>query len=459
MSTGSTLPPLVSGAKPVVGHAVEFMRDLDGLLARGYAEHGKLFSLRLFGKPAIYLVGPENSRFLFDETDRRLSIRTAYPFFAHMFGPDNYFLAEQEEYRRQREIVLPRFQARQLDGYVQLMQARADRFIDGLDDQGEFDLLDTFDPLILRITADCFLGVGVGDRLPGGLHRTFQEFGEGQDPFLPGWAPVPHMRRSRKARDRLRALVTQLFAERRRDPVDPPDFLQIMTDAKHSDGADMPDRVKTNLVLTLIHAGRETTTGHISWAVLDLLRHPVELDKVLAEIDEVVGPDEPLDTRKAHRLAALERALHESERLHPITPGMVRRAVVQFRYADYLIPKGALVVADPRLSHRLPDVYPDPDRYHPDRFVDDENARHTLIGFGGGAHRCIGARFAYLEIQVVLTRMFRRLELELVDTEPRPQPANKVKWPLRPCGVRYRKRSHRPAGPDIAASDAPVATT
>ncbi|HKN52117.1 MAG TPA: cytochrome P450 [Amycolatopsis sp.] len=433
------LPPAVSGAKPVLGHAVEFVRDVDGLVARGHAEHGKIFSVTLPGKPAIYLLGPEHGKFLFAETDKRLTLRTAYPFFRHMFAPDNYFLAEYDEYLRQREIILPRFQARQLDGYVRLIQAEADRMIDGLGDHGEFNLTDTFDRLVLRSISDCFLGPGTGDRLPGGLHKTFQAFAEAQDPFLPGWAPVPHMRRGRKARDQLRALVLGMLEERRRRPADPPDFLQALVEAKYSDGAEVPDRIRMNLVLTLLHAGRETTAGHISWAIVDLLRHPDELDKVRAEIDEVAGPGEPLDTKLMHRLARMNRALLESERMHPITPGLVRRAVEEMEYAGYRIPKGSMVVSDPGRSHRLPDVYPEPDRYHPDRYLDDDKARHTLIGFGGGLHRCIGARFAYLEIQVLLTRIFQRLELELVDLDPRPDPGFKVKWPEQPCRVRYRK--------------------
>jgi sterol 14-demethylase len=141
-----------------------------------------------------------------------------------------------------------------------------------------------------------------------------------------------------------------------------------------------------------------------------------------------------------HRLDTLDRALRESERLHPITTGMVRRATASIDYAGYRIPKGAVVLTDPRLSHRQPEVFGDPDSYRPDRFAGNAAARKALIGFGGGVHRCLGARFAYLEMQVILTRLFEQLDFELVDTDVEPEPGQRLKWPRRPCRVRYAKK-------------------
>jgi sterol 14-demethylase len=249
------------------------------------------------------------------------------------------------------------------------------------------------------------------------------------------------MRRSHKARNEIRAIVTNLLEERRRKPVDPPDFLQLLTDATYADGEPMRDDIRVNLIMTLLHAGRETTTGHLSWAVVDLLRHPGELAKVRAEQEaELINPGLPLALDQVHRLAALDRVLHESERLHPVTNGMVRRASESFDYAGYRIPKGSIVLTFPRLSHRQPEVFPEPDRYNPDRFIGNKAARQALIGFGGGTHRCIGQRFAYLEMHVILTRLLQRFDLELIDVDVQPEPGQKVKWPQSPCRVRYAKR-------------------
>ena len=85
------VPPFVSGALPVLGHAAEFLRNPEVLLARGQSEHGDIFSLRLPGRCAVIMGGLQHSKFIFTETDHGLSIREAYPFFRHMFSAEAYF--------------------------------------------------------------------------------------------------------------------------------------------------------------------------------------------------------------------------------------------------------------------------------------------------------------------------------------------------------------------------------
>jgi sterol 14alpha-demethylase len=153
--------------------------------------------------------------------------------------------------------------------------------------------------------------------------------------------------------------------------------------------------VRINLILMIIWAGHETTTGHVSWALIDLLRHPRELARTADQSFEVDG----------------------------------------FRVSE-----GSMILLSPAVAHRLPGPYPQPDEYRPDRFLDDPRAMRDLIGFGGGIHRCLGVHFAYLEMKVIITLLLQRYQLELVDPDPHPQPipGQKTKWPLSPCRVRYR---------------------
>src|SRR5215813_9925908 len=144
-------PPLLSGAQPVLGHIPEFMRDPVAVLERGHREHGHVFALRLGRQPAIVLLGAEHNRFFFSETDQRLSIRTAYPFFVRMFDPSFYFFGGPEEYERQRGLVLPRFQGRQLATYVEAMAEQTRRIQHTMGERGEFDLVETLGPLVMKI--------------------------------------------------------------------------------------------------------------------------------------------------------------------------------------------------------------------------------------------------------------------------------------------------------------------
>lgn len=124
----ATVPPLVSRALPVVGHAPEFLRDQPGLLERGHAEHGQVFRLRLGIRPAVFLLGPDLARWAFRETDHGLEIGPSLAFTRRLFGPDFYFLAAREEYLHQREIMLPLFRGRIMASYfAPIMLRRAMR--------------------------------------------------------------------------------------------------------------------------------------------------------------------------------------------------------------------------------------------------------------------------------------------------------------------------------------------
>jgi sterol 14-demethylase len=307
-------------------------------------------------------------------------------------------------------------------------------------DRGEFDLVETLGPLVMRIAAHAFLGPDMGARLGSSFFDLFRRFSGGMEQVLPLWLPIPRLIRGRRARDELRGLLGDLIHQRRKQPLDPPDFLQTLVQATYADGTPAPDLVIINLILLLIWAGHETTTGHISWAMIDLLRHPDELRRAVDEATEVLGGADRLDLKTINRLAHLDRALHETERLHPVAFTLARSAAETFEYHGYEIRKGTMIMVAPSVAHRMPDVYPEPDAFRPARFEADPRGMHGLIGFGGGVHRCLGVHFAYLEMKVILGMLLRDYTFELVDPDPQPVPGLRTKWPQRPCRVRYERR-------------------
>ncbi|MET7335614.1 cytochrome P450 [Nonomuraea sp. NPDC005650] len=426
-------PPLVSGGNPLWGHSLEFLRDPLTLLLRGHREHGSIFRIRLDGRCTVVLLDADLNRLVFTETGRRLSIRTAYPWLVRMFDPRFFFFAPEEEYQLQRQVVLPRFQSRELDGYIEVMETETERFLGSLGDEGEIDLTSALAPLVVRIAAGAFLGPDAADETAG-LFRDLRRFSDGTDAITPGWLPLPHLVRSRRAGRRLRAMILQLAQRRRAEPTAASDFLQYLASASYPDGAPVPDHVRVNLVLLLLWAGHETTTGQLAWSLIDLARHPEELRRVRQEHH---GLTNRLTATGINRLQHLNRCLHESERLHPVSYVMARIAQAPLDIEGWHIRPGSRVMVSPAAFHRLPETFPDPDRYRPDRFT-DRSAAQQLIGFGGGMHRCLGVRFAYLEMAVIVTRLLQRYDLELLDPDPQPVRGSSTKWP-QPTRVRYRR--------------------
>ena len=445
--TVSSLPPIVSGSTPVIGHAIQFLRNPIPLLERGYQEHGSVFSLQLGTKPAVVLLGPENNRFFFTQTDKLLSIREGYPFFIKMFHERFYFFAELEEYLEQRAIILPRFQGQQMNQYVSTMTQETLGLIDQLGDSGSFDLIPTLGPLVMNIAAHAFLGLDFRGHLGGEFFTDFRRFSGGMEPILPLWLPLPKLLKSQKAKKKLHRVLGELIQTRRQQPVDPPDFLQTLIEARFSNGNPIDEEMVINLILLLVWAGHETTAGHISWALIDLLQHPDYLQTAIDEQDALIGDNHDLTMADVRQLPRIDWAVKETERLHPVAYILMRTAAEYIELEGFHITKGTQVFAAPSVSHRMPDVFPDPDRYVPERFSpdrDESRNQHSLIGFGGGVHRCAGVNFAYLEMKAVLTLLLQHYEFSLLDANPQPVSGAMTKWPASPCRVQYQRRQAVP---------------
>ncbi len=437
-------PPVVSGGQPMLGHTIEFIRDPVTLFKRGWREHGNVFSTRVGGRNTVVLLGPEANKFVLSETGKSFSMRPAYSFLAEMFSPSFYFIAEPDEYNRQRDLLLPRFRGHQLGTYVEIMEREVLAMIDRLDDQGEVDLITTLGPLVMRIAAHAFIGEQFSSRLGDDYFDEYRRFSAGVDPLTPSWLPLPHRVRSRRAAARLRAAFADQLRKRAVDRVDPPDLLQTLADASRRADDPVPESTLVDLVLGLTWAGHETTVGHLAWAFVELLRRPHELRRLRDEQRDLVDGNEPLTPAGIRQLSHLDRFLREVERMDPVVALIPRAAERTIEYDGYRIPAGSWVFLAPAISHRLPETFPDPDQFNPDRYLDNPRSVGALIGFGGGMHRCLGVNFAYLEMKVVLVRLLQRFDLELVD-DPQPVRGWKAKWPSSPCRVRYRRRTVAPA--------------
>jgi sterol 14-demethylase len=202
-------------------------------------------------------------------------------------------------------------------------------------------------------------------------------------------------------------------------------------------------------LLSLIFAGQHTSAVQAAWAGVELLRHPDYLVAVLREQEEVLRDRSELTFEALRDMVLLERAVQESERLHPPLAMLMRTALRDFTFGDYVVPAGWLVMVSPAVTHRLPEVFADPERYDPDRFgpgrQEHRKAKYAIITFGGGRHGCIGMTFAYLQVKAIWSVLLRRFELELVQPDPEPDYATFVIGPKSPCHVRYRRRRSVPA--------------
>jgi cytochrome P450 len=194
------------------------------------------------------------------------------------------------------------------------------------------------------------------------------------------------------------------------------DVLGALLAAADEDGSRLTDTEIRDQVISLIAAGYETTSAAMAWAVYSLLSTPGEWDTLHQRLDEPQAP-------------YLDAVVSETLRLYPPAVVSARWSVRDFSYDGVRVPARSYVLYSPYVTHRLPELWPDPDRFEPRRWLpDDPRYRkpgpHEYLPFGGGPHRCIGAGFATTELRTLLEQLVRRTRLELVHPERVPHATN-----------------------------------
>jgi cytochrome P450 len=212
---------------------------------------------------------------------------------------------------------------------------------------------------------------------------------------------------------RLLARVDRLIyaeIERRRRATDlgtRSDILSLLLEARDEDGAPMRDQELRDELITLLVAGHETTATALAWAVERLTRHPGALERLTEEVT-------------SGQTAYLDAVVTETLRLRPVISLVARRLSRPAQIAGLELPAGVTVTPSIYLLHRRPDVYPQPDRFLPERFLDQPPGTYTWIPFGGGVRRCIGAAFAQFEMRAVLAELVRQRRVAPARPESEP---------------------------------------
>ncbi len=442
MTVSASTPPFVSGALPLLGHALEFMRNQDGLLRRGYREHGQVFALRMFRNPVAVLTGPENQKYFFTMTDKTLDMEKPYDFLATIFGKVA-FLGSHATYMNQRPVLHVLFGREQMTKYLPEMQVAVQEWLDGLGDSGEMELTDEMNRLVQEVAGRCFLGPEVHARLGAAFWRDYALLGKALDPLLPPRLPLPKFIRRDQAKARIRRALAPIIAERRNGTERRADGFQLLLETAQADGQPLPAEVVDSMIMALMFAGHETTAGQAAWSIIHLLRHPEYRARVQAELAQVFPPGTAYDHVKLRELEATRLAVDETSRLTPSTETLFRAAEEDIVLDGYTIPRGWLVQTSTAVGHALPEVFSDADSFDPLRFsAERREGKHTFanITFGGGLHKCAGMNFANAEMTLVLALLFQQFDLELLTDEIKVERGLGASRPTK-TWVRYQRKA------------------
>jgi cytochrome P450 len=390
------------------------------LLLGAYEEHGPIFSMRLLHSRVIFMLGPEANHFVTVGHPENFHWReSSFGDLIPLLG-DGLLTVDDDYHDRARAIMMPAFHREQVTASLAAMEAEAGTAIAALPQGGVVDIYDWMRNLAMRIAMRALLGLDPDQAGKGAAAATHFERALGYYGIDYQWrllrGPGSPWRRMVASRRVLDGIVFGALARARADP-DPErrDILSLLVGARGEGGEAFSDREVRDQVMTLMFAGHDTSTSTLTFMLRELARHPDALARLHEEQDRVLGGATPTIDQLEGEMPYLEMVLDEVLRLYPPAWIGPRRAIREFEFGGCTVPRGAYVNYCSWASHRIPEVFPDPEAFIPERFARERKAalpRGAYVPFGGGSRICIGKRFGQTEVKLVATMLLQRLRLD-----------------------------------------------
>ena len=392
--------PGMQPAKIPMLRTIKFLKDPLGRSQKMIDDYGRVFRRQDFGGWGVALIGPEANELVMFNKDKIFSSSLGWnPVLENLF-PHGLMLMDFDEHRIHRKALSVAFKTEPMKHYLGELNSGIARGIAGWPGAPEFKFYPAIKALTLDLAAASFLGVPWGPDAKK-INTAFVDMVMASVAVVRKPLPLTQMRRGVKGR----AFMSAFFGKEipgRRGKAGADIFTQICN-TTDDNGARLSDQSIIDHMNFLMMAAHDTTTSSISSVVHFLGAYPEWQDRIREQINAVKAKTGgPLTYETLGDLDVIEMVFKESLRLIPPVPSMPRRALKDFVFMNHRIPAGSHVGINPMMTHRLPDVWPDPERFDPLRFTaENSRGRHKYawVPFGGGGHMCLGLHFAYMQVK------------------------------------------------------------
>jgi cytochrome P450 len=415
-------PPVAPGL-PILGAAREMLGDATGFVLRTTRELGPLFRIPLGPRTLTLIAHPDDLRLVLQEQHKDYPRGKVVDPIRPMLG-NGLPMTDADVWRRKRRAMQPGFNKPRIAQLTDTMSTVTKRYVDKF---RAGDSLDAHD-LMMRLSRDIILETMFSNQLGADTAELDAAFAELERyvarysfvPFkVPLWLPTPDNVSFRRALAIIDRLIVGLVTARQASREMRGDLLDALLEARDDDGQPMPPGELRDEAVSIFFAGHETSANALTWTTYLLSTHPEVFERLREEADRVIGDRLPT-MEDVPKLEYAAMVIREVMRLYP--PGWIYGRVAERDEVlrGHQIRKGDMLGICPLIAHRLPESWPDPERFDPERFAGDKtnsNRNFTYIPFGAGPHMCIGIHLAMAETQIVLAMLARRAKL----TVDRPQ--------------------------------------
>lgn len=417
---GPKTPTLVQTLQWVFS-PMSFMQDC----AKRY---GDIFSIRLGTDfdPLVFVSNPQALQEILsgDTTKQFEAPGELNQIFEAFLGQHSVITVSGVQHQRQRQLMMPPFHGERMKNYGETIANVTQQIMKRWEIGKSFCVRSSTQAITLRVIMQAVFGLYEGDRarkLEKLLAEMLDTTGSPvsvtmlyfpilqQD--LGAWSPWGKFLRLRAQVDRL---LYEEIRERRENP-DPSgqDILSLLMAAKDEQGQSMTDGELRDELMTLLVAGHETTATALAWAFYWIHKIPNVREKLLQELDNLGENPDPSAILK---LPYLNAVCSETLRIYPVAMLTFPRVPkVPLQLMGYDFQPGTVLLGSIYLLHHREDLYPEPEKFKPERFLERQYSPYEFLPFGGGARRCIGFAFALFEMKIVLAEILSAVQLELAD--------------------------------------------
>lgn len=402
-------------------------RDAVGFYRETSARYGDPFTLPLMVGKVVVTGDPEGIREIFT-ADPAIFTPFAQMPLEPVVGRHSMLLLDGARHRRERKLLMPPFHGDRMRAYGELMAAIARRRTAELAPGRVLRAQDLTQAISLEVIIEAVFGIRDPERV-----AIYREVISGYlEAYTPLLMVVPPLRRSlgglgtwarfERFRARFRALVAEEIGRRRREGgAGHEDILSLLLSARDDEGAPMSEEEIDDELRTMLVAGHETTAIGMAWA-LDWIHRSNRIRERLMDELAPLGPAPAPDALA--KLPYLSAICDETLRIHPVVAMVSRRLLQPMTLRGIELPAGVGVMPAIAKVHHDPSLYPEPEVFRPERFLERKFSPFEYIPFGGGARRCLGAAFALYEMKVVLGSLLAEHRFAVQGPPPRPDRRN-----------------------------------
>ncbi|KAH7050239.1 cytochrome P450 51 [Macrophomina phaseolina] len=464
-------PPVVFHWFPLLGSTVSFGMDPLKFFADCKKKYGDVFTFILLGQKTTVYLGIDGNEFILNGKLKDVNAEEVYgPITTPVFGSDVVYDCPNSKLMEQKKFVKFGLTQEALESYVPLIEEEVLQYIKTSPRfkgaAGTVNIPAAMAEITIFTASRALQGEEVRSKLTAEFAELYHDLDLGFSPLnaLLPWLPIPSNKKRDAAREKMREVYTAIIKERRGCHKETHDMITNLMGSTYKDGTPVPDKEIAHMMITLLMAGQHSSSSASSWIMLRLATEPRIVEELFDEQVHAFGHNlPPLQYKDLDELPLHQNVIKETLRVHSSIHSIMRKVKnpLQVPGTQFIVPDTHVLLASPVMTALSEQYFPDARRWNPHRWDDEQEeerydemidygygsvskgTKSPYLPFGAGRHRCIGEKFAYLNLGVILATLVRNFKFYNPEDRngiPDTDYASLFSRPMQPAMVCWERR-------------------